>query len=358
MSAESFDFDFNDAPEVAVEAPRMVCALGVSHADAPLAANWRKWTSFLCSLEGGSQQDSTLLIMGTQSLTPQHWAQLRAAIIKTPGMFNIEGAVLPDDNENGYPISASHLFLRTMEHCEKTFPGSPVLWVEADSVPMRPGWFSEIEAEYGECGKPFMGHLEAKSKPVHMPGVAVYPPDWRDLSPRLAGVLSAPDIAQWGSGKGQAFDIYAAPEIVPKMAQAKTLQLIWRPPQFTKDSLKTIKPEAALFHQCKTGALINLLGSKYPTWKGTSGKPTKVFAARGHLYRVQVGPDVFQVSYRIPRFPGGWWSVIKPRNSAEEAKLTARVESGIVEEVDENLIQKQAKKWSAMRGQTGPVKPI
>jgi hypothetical protein len=175
---------------------------------------------------------------------------------------------LPDLQESGYPGSASHLFYRTMEIMERDHAGHPILWVEADAIPTRPGWFQEIEEEYQTCGKPFMGHLELNVRPPHMAGVAVYPPNWRELSPRLGNCHRAPDTRQWGRGKGQAFDVYAAPDIMPNAAQSRTIQQVWNCPPITEANMEQlIKPGTALFHQCKTGALIDVLSrTKYQRW--------------------------------------------------------------------------------------------
>ena len=208
----------------------LVCAIGVSRKDAHLAATWLQWVAMLRPI--------TLRVCYTRN-------------------------TLPDEQEHGYPGSASHLFVRTMEQVERDYPGHPVLWVEADAIPTRPTWFEEIEAEYQAIGSPFMGHLELKVNPPHMAGVAVYPPNWRELSPMLAKSHTAPDTRQWGRGKGQAFDVYAAPEVLPQAKQSQRIQQVWNCPRITDQNFDTIvKPETALFHQCKTGALIDVLSRR------------------------------------------------------------------------------------------------
>lgn len=332
--------------------PRLVCALGVSHRDVGMALDWLKWTSFLATREGGSQADSTLLVMGTKKVTSAQWADLRSAVIKSPGMFSVVGAVLPDEEEaSGYPKSASHLWLRTMEHCEANYPGCPVLWVEADSLPMRPGWFTEIEKEYATCGKPFMGHLEGVTTVKHMAGVAVYPPNWRELSPLLAGILSAPDNSAWGPGKGQAFDMYAAPETVAQMAQAKTIQQIWRPPSFTPVLLRTIKPATALFHQCKDGSLIKALAAeRYKDFLPHIRKAAGMFAFRGHHQKAVIGHETFPCESRVLRLKGGWWSIIRPRSTGESIKLTMLCAPGYMEEVTKEQLVEETRKMKNRGG--------
>lgn len=344
--------------------PKMVCALGVSHKDIDLAVGWLRWTSFLATLEEGTCHDYTLVIGGTQRLQPEDWKRLRAAIYPSVHMFKIEGMVLPDENEAGYPISASHLFLRTLEHCEQMHPGSPVLWVESDSVPMRPGWFSEIVAEYEVCGKPFMGYLEGVTTVKHMPGVAVYPPNWRTLSPLLANVLTAPDDKVWGKGKGRAFDIWASPETVPQMAVAKTIQQIWRPKPFTEQNIACILPETALFHQCKTGRLIEVLArTRYPDYLGNlvaiapvpEAKPTKLFCIPGHLYKVMIGSEKFEVERRVQRYMAGFGSIIRPKTLREERVLIGAVAAGTLEEITEEILASEMRKLQPKKGQIRSV---
>lgn len=317
---------------------------------------WLRWVAFLATQPGGDSSDLVLIIAGTQKVTPAQWKSLRSAVgDNSKGMFLVAGHILEDDGEGqGYPGAASHLFLRTLEYCETTYPGSSVLWLEADTVPMRPGWAQEIEAEYADCGKPFLGYLEAEKTMPHMAGVAVYPPDWRTRSPLLAGVLAAPDTKQWGHGKGQAFDIYAASEIVPQMARAKTIQQIWRPQPF--NAMPTsILPTTALFHQCKDASLINVIAkTRYPEFAAAMQPPREaLFAVRGHhLNKVSVGGEMFPVAGRMMRLIGGWWSIIKPTSAIELSKLEALAATGSVERVTKAGLDAETakvKKMAAVR---------
>jgi hypothetical protein len=144
------------------------------------------------------------------------------------------------------------LFLRAFEFAERVHPHEPILWLEADTLPMWPGWRQKIKEEYLKHGRPFMGYIERAHGFAHMAGCGVYPSDWRTRAPLLANVLAAPDVF-WGKGLGQAFDTYAAPEIVPQAAHSKTIQQIWRPSlPMTLDWLRrNIAPGVALFHQVK-----------------------------------------------------------------------------------------------------------
>lgn len=226
----------------------MICILGVSHKDTAQAEKWLRHVADMHPRE--TPGEPALIVMLTKACSGQMLAMQRASI-KADALV----AMCPDEDEAGYPKSASHLFLRSLEYCEKAHPGEPVLWLEPDTLPMRPNWRSEIAAEYAACGKPFMGHIERGHGFAHLAGVAVYPPDWRAKAPRLASVLTAPDIF-WGPGLGQAFDTWAAPETVPQTAEARSIQQIWRPPlPITRQWLRrNVRQDCALFHQVKDGS--------------------------------------------------------------------------------------------------------
>ncbi len=227
----------------------MIAVLGVSQKDHMQAVKWLRWVSTLSKHESiGGDFPVPLLVVMVKSLNQYHVQMLREA---AEGM-RLHWKQLEDENEAGYPKSASHLFLRSLDHCELHHPNESILWLESDTVPMRPGWREQIAAEHHSCGKPFLGVIERGHGFAHMAGVGVYPHDWRTKAPLLADVLNAGDVF-WGPGLGQAFDTYAAPQTVPQCAEAKTIQQIWRPrlPLNASWMKHNVRPEVALFHQAK-----------------------------------------------------------------------------------------------------------
>lgn len=57
------------------------------------------------------------------------------------------------------------------------------LWLEADAIPLRPGWLEALDAEYLKAGKPLMGAVVDGVVPgSHINGVAVYPADVSHIS--------------------------------------------------------------------------------------------------------------------------------------------------------------------------------
>lgn len=302
---------------------RLICTLGVSNRDFALAKLWLSWVSHLAAQPGGDSRDCVLVVQLARNITDDQENQLKAATGDAKdGMFQTFYQRCRDEIENAYPLSANHLFVRTLESAGKLRPGCPILWCEADTVAMKPGWFQEIAAEYARCKQPFMGVRVNGHGHDHMTGNAVYPPDWADRSPLLLNVLSAPDIALWGKGKGQAFDTYSAPDVVSQMHNAKTIQQIWRPKTFTKANVSQVRPETCLFHQCKDGSLNVVLAElKWPDFLLTLPKPTRFFRLHGHNSRLKnLGIDV-RFKFSKFRLGIGWNCVTQAETPAEEIML-------------------------------------
>lgn len=271
----------------AVTSQPLICAQGVCRRDAELSSLWLRWTTFLAEQEGGNVRHAHLLIVMAMSVTAEQEAKLRAAV--GGGRSNYFRALfvrLVDERENAYPLSASHLFLRTLEAAEKLFPGSPVLWCEPDTVAMKPSWFAEIEAEYATCGKPNMGLLVGTKFP-HQAGNSIYAADWRTRFPSIAGVLEAPDVAQWGIGRGQPWDVWSRNETTPQMAESKLWQQDWKSRDVRPTMLKDIRPETCIYHQEKSGALIReIAAARYPQFMSTLRSDTKFYFMNGHPSRL------------------------------------------------------------------------
>gem|GEM_PF-4227381 len=226
------------------KADSVILAIGVCHRDVELAALWLRWVCFLGTLH--SNAESKCLVTYTKRAAPKIDALKKCLVGTDRGEFATWFEELPDERESGYPGAASHLFLRTLEIAEKQFPGAAVLWCEPDTVPLRPTWFAEIEAEYQTCGKPFLGSKVGTRFP-HCAGNSVYPADWRKRAPSIANVLSAPDFKLWGPGKGQPWDVDCRDETTPQMAESTLWHHVWkdRDPRATR--LKDIPASAGDF---------------------------------------------------------------------------------------------------------------
>lgn len=240
----------------------MVTVLGFSDKDYRLALGWLRWVSWLCLKDGGNSAGMPLVLFGTRRIHQRQWDELHRFHYQSDCMFKVEPVVCPDERETGYPGCATHLFFRALEYCEAHHAGQPILWCEADTVALHAGWAQEIAKEHSDCGRPFLGAVSG-AMCKHMPGVAVYPSNWRSLSPTLANALNLPDIPHWGKGKSQAWDTAAGPEIVPQMAVSKKIHQIWRPHRVDFRLLASIPLTAALFHQDKTGLLPRIIDSRF-----------------------------------------------------------------------------------------------
>lgn len=263
-----------------------ICALALCHRDAELGSLWLRWTAFLATQTRGNSREFDLLVVLAISVSAEQEIKIRESAVGRE-TFRTLFVRLTDEIENAYPRSASHLFLRTLELAERLYAGHAVMWCEADTVPMRPGWFSEMAEEYAACGKPNMGRLVGTTHP-HQSGVSIYAADWRTRFPSISSVLKAPDIPQWGIGKGQPWDTFCAHETTPQMAATKLIFQIWKERSQTKTALESIPAEACLFHQDKTGHVLRALArSKFPQFMSTlEPSSRKFYLMNGHPSRL------------------------------------------------------------------------
>ena len=210
-----------------------------------------KWLDWWAAMESTAAEvcAKPLLVWASPELTEGQVKALKIVAATITGTSRVE--VASSVREMGYFGSCNQMLRTALEYCEREFPGRAVLWCEADTVPMRATWVDEIMAEYRACGRPFMGDVERGGGIPHLTGNAVYHPEWRKLAPSLAA------LGQEACG----WDSLCAHDILPRAHVAKTIQQTWRPPlPITADwAAKNIRPETALFHQCKDGSLIDVL---------------------------------------------------------------------------------------------------
>ena len=203
------------------------------------------------TLLGGQGNPFTTTVIYSSQLTP---AQVDAlGDTGLPNLCLIEAASV---REIGYFGAANQMFKFGLDWMSRNLPGKAMLWVEADCVPMRAGWVEEILAEYRQCGQPFMGdHVVEGQRIPHMTGNGVYHPDWQTHAPGFT-LLPGP-IETWG------WDSQFAAQTFPQSHKAATIQQIWRPElPITGSFLEQMRPDTALFHQCKDGSLIDVLCEK------------------------------------------------------------------------------------------------
>lgn len=143
----------------------------------------------------------------------------------------------------------------------------PFLFMEPDAVPIRPKWADDIWHDYQSCGKKFMGHIVhgvINPTSLHLNGVAVYPPNLHEYS---TAMMIPPD--------GMAWDVAGSyGSVVQNARHTNLIMNVWEiddknkpvtsggihpifPDQKAVDDL--VDFEAALFHRCKNGTLIDRL---------------------------------------------------------------------------------------------------
>lgn len=331
--------------------PAVIC-MGVCHRDVELAALWLRWVAFLARQPGGERP--RILVVYTQRTDP---APIFSAIV---GAYKIGGVRCPDEQERGYPGSASHLFLRTLEEAEKRFPGHAVFWCEPDTVPTRPTWASEIVAEYQTCGKPFLG-MRVGTKFPHLSGNAIYPANWRELAPSIADVLNAPDYRLWGPGKGQPWDVYCRHDTTPQMAESKLMQQTWKERDARGTRLKDVRPETCLFHQDKAGALIReIAAARYPEFMATLVSPRKFYFMNGHPSRLRAKGVRIRFSFTEWAVGGHRSAVCSDELEDDEASAIATLVGQLgVREIDEaeflRVTKRTARDLPAPRPRAAPA---
>ena len=302
-------------------AANVIVALGVCDKDVHLARLWLHWVSFLCTQEGGDNSKLTLVVNATRRVTDAQINQLSASLVQSPGMFKVVFVKCPDEQEAGYPGSASHLFLRTLEAANLVDPSAAILWCETDTVAMRPSWVHDIISEYASCGMPFMGDRAGPNADSHMTGNAIYPHNWRQLAPLIVDSARPGPPAFEGHVNGLAWDVHAQSQITPRMHACQTIHQIWRPAPFHPGNLDLIRPEAALFHQCKTGDLILALAqTRYPDFLKARAN-SRYFMISGREMFLPGGPKFIKFDACHYNVGVGWEGVYESTTLVEEIIL-------------------------------------
>ena len=250
----------------------MLLVFPVTKADAHLAD---LLAGHLLRLEGVSRHK--LLVVGTVK-TASDAAAFADAL--SPLFAQVSVFVPDTECEKGWPHSANHLWSRTVRYLQLAKNKDPWYWFEADNTPLRPSWLDEVETEYNQSGKPFLGAVqttrlvEAKTGEFvradgeHVIGSCVYPGNYPDRSALWKYV-------RWDDGQGvEPFDVYLRHEMRPHAAVSKLIVNHWRTQNYEIDKAGNIYcdpidsksvfgpvsvDKAAVIHGCKDGSLIEAL---------------------------------------------------------------------------------------------------
>jgi hypothetical protein len=164
----------------------------------------------------------------------------------------------PRVKETAWPWPQNNSFMQTAWYVASKWK-EPWLWVETDSIPVRPDWIQLIDEEYKRGKKPFGGHL---NKDGIFNGVGVYPPIVSDYSTKAltAALVRTPE------NKQPPWDVYASKQIFPHCHNMNSLfQHMWddngAAPTFPdlKSVERLLRPGIVLFHRNKDGTLIKRL---------------------------------------------------------------------------------------------------
>lgn len=311
----------------------LVFCLAVSHMDLHLAKLWLQWAVYLSSCKGGDVSDIPLIV----SLTKRAWHEGAFTLSEItasagPGFFRTRFEVCADENEIGYPGSSSHLFCRSLQSCNLHYPGHAVMFCEADSVPMRPDWAVALQDDYQQRKQPFVGVFipsthaaihEFGFPAFHLTGNAIYPHNARELAPSIEQCLVAStEDCPWKE-KGWAWDLFCAHEIMPQAEQTPLIQQLWRPPVWTAKMLNWIKPQTALYHQCKDGSLIIALASeRYPGFFDTLPAAESYYMLETSPSSVTLGAHAIKFRPAYRGSGGGIVSILAPDSSRDEMSLS------------------------------------
>ena len=229
----------------------MLICLGYAHVDLDQAKNLLKWCS---ELDGQQQAHQLLLVASSRVSGPDTIEMLELGRRCFTNCTSIQVHRLSD--KDGWPHGSVALF-RTALEWMRTRPAQPFLWLEPDMIPTRAGWVDEIQVEYAECQKPFMGCVWDVPK-RHLNAGCVYPPGISRYNPVLAGPrydlpidLQRPDLTVRYA--------HNTPLIQRKLERPVRGGEFKFP---SPDSLNVIDPRACLFHGCKDGSLIDRLREK------------------------------------------------------------------------------------------------
>lgn len=205
--------------------------------------------NWLHEIEGTNERHQCLLV-GTKGMTQDKFSALHAAAKRAfSKVFFIQTADTP---EAGWPMGPNAMFRTAADYIEAELK-TPWFWCEPDVTILRAGALDKLEADYAGCGRPFMGTRFDHPIP-HLTGVAVYPPNIRSYTSKMLNAHTKP------------FDVIDAAHILKQAHLTPLIQHQWGsienniPPTFPDfESLKTIMPDALVFHRCKDGSLIKRL---------------------------------------------------------------------------------------------------
>lgn len=314
----------------------MKLVLAYSHHDVHLAEKLILWIKHL----GGVPVP--LVVVSTQYASRMN-AHLRIKEIleaEFPGAHSL--LVMDEEDERGWPWSASHMFGWCLRHID-----DDIFWIEPDCVPLKRGWFEALHAEFKRLKKTFVGRLvphdgvHNKCVP-HMTGCSFYGKNWKKIVPGMG------QVRQGASG---AWDIDWADEMMKDFADTKLVHHYWiRGRKDLRVPLASIEPQAVIYHQCKLGELFDQLDPTFATspltlrWNRDTNPinlMTRYFLTENANadYKVAGRQIVFTPTHKVPQ-SNSWWGTLKTDDPDLLDKLETLLVTNRVSEISEEDYEK------------------
>ena len=210
----------------------MNIAVAISNRDKVLAMPWARWLASVGVLPG-----TTIFLTFDQKVDDDTISRIHH-VLNDVAEVNLD---IYFGEDPGYPGGANRMFVFTARRAAKA--KVPFLWMEADMIPLGPGWMEAVKKEYKAKKKPFLGPVLHVYDTPHLNGTAVYPPNWEKIS----NITECPDHYPW--------DTFGRKTVMPHTAVSETLHHSYGNKTFPKDS-SAIPEGVVVFHPCKDGSLI------------------------------------------------------------------------------------------------------
>lgn len=182
---------------------------------------------------------------------------------------NIVHSRYPNARVPGWPAACNWSFQAACRFINTSIK-QPWFWFEADAVAVKRDWIEQIEQEYTQGGKPFMGTIIGNFDGLqmgHMNGVGVYPPDVPEYSDAIMYTVKQAWDTAWKDELGVANVAklcHKANHLIQHcgaMVNGCCKPANGPLPHFPNmEAVKScVEPTACVFHPCKSGTLIDRL---------------------------------------------------------------------------------------------------
>lgn len=144
--------------------------------------------------------------------------------------------------------SVNRLWFEAATHATRCYQW-PMLWLEPDSIALKPSWLEELTHAYFNQGKRYFGSIRSSNdgKIKCLSRVAVYPRG------------AAGELKEFTAGKIP-FEVASGGVVVPRAGKSKLFQ---QTPFTSTTDRAVIRPEAVLIHHDKESVLLSALIDEY-----------------------------------------------------------------------------------------------